>query len=226
MSYSPTPCNDRCSTVRGLALSILTLWLAGCSAMQPVRVLPEGTTAITGSLGGPVGIAASPLGFVPYTTVGVAHGLSEAVTVHGNAHLLMAAFGVVGLDAGASFRLLRQDGTMPEVTASVGGLLFSDVVNTSGTRLYPNASVNLSWDLGRAWLGYVGTHTTLQPSDTRLYVSPMMGVVMPLSSAWSLQLETIWQAANVDTRKGIFEGQSSISGAGSFGVFIGAQVKL
>ncbi|MBC8124661.1 MAG: hypothetical protein H7X70_02905 [Candidatus Kapabacteria bacterium] len=200
------------------ALSVLIL--SGCGSGQPVRVLPEGSTAIIASLGGPIQPSRSPIGFVPYLTAGIEHGITDDVTVHGNLHLLMAFFAVGGIDIGASGRLWRQNDALPEVTASarlIGFMKFGDPVSP---RLYPDVSLNASWEVADRTLAYIGTHTTFQWKPGEVFISPFVGVQFPLSSRFSLQTELIWQAANHDTRVGLFEGLSSIGGMGSFGGFV------
>jgi len=220
-------CNHGHCWLYTMGIITMACFIVGCGAVQPVRVLPEGQTSLTASLGGAVGVSTSPVGIVPYTVVGAAHGLTDQVTLHGNVHAIMAVFGVIGLDAGASVRVCKQDGAIPEVTAAARAFVFmKPSAELADMRVYPDASITLSWDLGRAWLGYAGSHATVQLADGQTFVSPMLGVIAPVSDTWSLQLETIWQAANADTRKGIFEGQSSIGGMGSLGLFLGAQVRL
>lgn len=227
MTDSILSCNHGHRWLHMMCIILVTCVIMGCGAVQPVRVLPEGQTSLTASIGGAVGISASPAGFVPYTVAGAAYGLTEQVTVHGNVHAIMAAFGVIGLDAGASLRVSKQDGAIPEVTAAARAIMFAKPSATyADMRLYPDLSLTLSWDLGKNWLGYAGSHGTVQLSDGQTFISPMLGIVAPVSDTWSLQLETIWQAANADSRKGIFEGQSSIGGMGSLGLFLGAQVRL
>lgn len=219
--------NDVIRAFRPIAAVVLALLVGACGAVQPVRVLPKGETLMTASLGGAVGVSASPLGFVPYAVVGAAHGVSNDVTVHGNVHAVMAAFGVIGLDAGASYRVVHQRDWIPEVTAAARGIFFAKPNESYGAmRLYPDLAATLSWDLGQQRIGYIGTHATAQLSNGQMFFSPMVGLVAAVNDAWSVQLETIWQAANVNTQQGIFEGESSIGGNGSLGVFIGAQVKL
>ena len=200
--------------------------IAACSAGAPVRVLDAGNTTITGSIGGPFVTESSPIGFVPYTTAGVAHGVSDEVTLHGNAHLLMGAFTVLGLDAGASARLLRGDGWVPEITGTARALFFTDFHALNTTRLYPDLQVTGSWEVAERTLVYAGSHGTLQFDPYQFLLSPMVGLLFPVSTTVSLQGEVIWQAANIDTRRGIFTGQSSIGGSGSIGGFIGGVVWL
>lgn len=201
-------------------------FLSGCGSGQPVRVLPSGTSAITASLGGPIVPSTSPVGFVPYLTAGAQHGITENVTVHGNLHLLMTAFAVGGLDLGASARVWRQDAALPEVTLGARLIGFMKFGDPLAPRLYPDLSVNASWEIADRTLAYVGAHGTFQWKPGAFYISPFLGVQFPLSSSFSLQTELIWQAANHDTRVGIFEGQSSIGGMGSFGGFIAGVITL
>jgi hypothetical protein len=57
-------------------------------------------------------------------------------------------------------------------------------------------------------------------------VSPFAGYQFSVSNSVRLQVETIWQASNVDTRFGVFEGESSIGGNGSFGIYLGGVIAL
>jgi len=200
--------------------------LVACSAGAPVRVLERGQTIVTGSIGGPIVPSSSPIGFVPYITAGVAHGTSETITVHGNAHLLMAGYKTVGVDIGASARAVRQKDAIPEVTIGVRALMFTDVTTIDAMRFYPDAQATLSWEVADRTLVYAGAHTTVQLAPYRFLFSPMVGGILPLSSGFSLQAEVIWQAANVNTASGVFEGQSSIGELGSLGAFLGGIVWL
>lgn len=200
------------------------LW--GCSAVQPVRVLDKGADVLTASLGGAVVPSSSPTAVIPYLTSGYAYGLSDDVTLHGKAHLLMAAFGVAGLDVGASMRALRQDGPVPEITVSAQAIAFASLARTAPPRVYPNLTANASWSVGEASLVYLGSHATIQIDPARTLMSPFAGYQFPVSNALRLQLEAIWQASNVNTRSGVFEGESSIGGTGSFGIYLGGILAL
>lgn len=201
-------------------------FIAGCSASQPVRVLPADETMLTMSVGGPVAPGSSPIGFIPYTVIGIAHGASTHLTVHGNVHAVMAAFGVLALDVGASWQAWRQQDALPELTLAARGIVFSDFRSLDNMRVYPDASFVASWDVHDGLLAYGGTHVTLQPTRSRVFLSPMAGVLMPISDKWGIQLEAIWQASNVRTTSGVFEGESTIGTTGSLGVFIGGQIRL
>lgn len=200
--------------------------IGGCSAGQPIRVLRPNETQLTASLGGPVVPSSSPVKIIPYVTVGIMHGVTEEVTLHGNLHALLLAFGTAGIDVGASGRIVRQDGALPEMTIGLRTILFTDFSSIANSRIYPNASIIASWEIQKAWLVYAGTHATVQLSDARVFVSPMIGTQVPASERIFVQAEFIWQAANVVTTSGLFRGESSIGGQGSIGMFVGVGLKL
>lgn len=225
MTRSPHPCNHIRHLLQGIAGIVATFLLGACGASQPVRVLPAGTTIITASVGGPIVPETSPIGFAPSVLLGAAHGIADDLTIHGNVHALMAVFGVAGLDLGASYRLLPQQGAMPELTASARAIMFLDCTPIGDPRLYPDASVTASWDVHGGLLAYAGSHGTLQTSDGTFLLSPFLGVQIPIATQWDLQVEGMWQAANVRTEHGIFEGRSGIGSTGSIGMFLGVQVR-
>ncbi|MFN5379072.1 MAG: hypothetical protein ACK5BQ_09925 [Ignavibacteria bacterium] len=211
----------------GLSLfALIALIVASCSSVQPVRVLEKDSYAVTGSLGGAFIPAKSPAGILPYLTVGGAHGVTDDLTMHGHAHLLLAALGVAGLDYGVSYRALAQNGSVPEVTVSGQLLMFAKVSSEPNPRVYPNFSANASWKVGESSLLYTGSHLTYQFNNSEVFVSPFVGYQFPVSKTFDLQIEGTWQAANRNTSAGVFEGLSSIGGMGSYGFYIGGVYKL
>jgi len=209
-----------------LIIILLCIVCWGCGAGQPVRVLPAGTTTLTASAGGPIAPDKVPSVIIPYLTAGVMHGVTDDVTIHGNAHLLMAAFGVGGIDAGASIRTWHQRGSLPELTVGARLMMFSDFRSFDNMRFYPDLAATFSYDTGSGWLAYFGLHQTLQTTTVKYFASPFAGLQIPLSASFSIQAEFIWQAVNHVTRNGILEGQSSIGGRGSAGGFIGGAFRL
>lgn len=218
----------RHSTKYLLAISVMTVswFLIGCGATQPVRVIPKQSTSITASLGGPVVPGSSPTVVIPYLTGGVMHGATDDLTLHGNLHLLMSAFGVIGIDVGASTRLLRGEAWMPEITAGLRAHGFVQLSDQPKPRLYPSLSANASWNIRDQDLVYVGSHLTGQFAPNEVFVSPFIGYSYAVNQSLSLQCEFIWQASNHDTRRGLFEGVSSINGQGSFGIFLAGALSL
>ena len=202
------------------------LVVIGCGSALPVRVLKEGATQINASIGGPIAPNSVPTVLTPYVTAGVMNGVTDDITVHANLHALMAAFAVFGFDAGASARVVRGDGAVPEITAAARFMMFTDFYTWSNVRLYPEISANASWLLGEKTLVYGGSHLTFQWTPYVAFVSPFAGIQFPISEKVSLQTELIWQAANINTESGVFDGETSIGSTGSFGGFIGVAIEL
>lgn len=209
-----------------VGLFAATSLIVGCGAGQPIRVLELGATQLTASLGGPVVPSSSPSKLIPYATVGIMHGVTPEVTVHANLHALMAVFGTLGVDIGASSRIVRQNKALPELTIGLRGIVFTDFTSIANTRLYPDAALTASWEIEPRWLVYAGSHVTMQFTDAQLFISPMVGTQVPISNPLALQIEFIWQAANAVTRSGLLRGESSLNGHGSLGIFIGGSYAL
>jgi len=204
------------------AALVISLSMIGCGGTQPIRVLEEGRTQASFSLGGPIielGGAPVPM---PYLTVGAMHGFCDNLTLSANAHLLSAALGDVGLDAGASMRLLKQDGAIPEVTGKAQIYFFDNLARgPNEPRLFPMISLNGSYLIGQSSLVYVGIDNLFQLSKPGYILSPFIGTEFYISRRISGQLEAKWMAANVNTEKGVFEGYGAIGSSGNIGVFLG-----
>jgi hypothetical protein len=204
------------------ACGLFTILLAaGCSVTQPVRVLDAGEIRLAGSVGGPIVPSSVPTVVVPYGTVGGMFGISKDVTVTGNLHVILAALKTFGIDGGAAVRIVPQDGFVPEVTAKGQVLIMSSFAPES-FRVFPYCSINGSYWLGETLIGYAGVESMFQFTGADHYfIGPFAGVDIGLSRRVALQVETKWMAANIKTRNGVFEGQSSFRGMGSAALFLG-----
>ena len=223
--------------LRALGVLCLLVSSLACSVVQPVRVLPEGTTQITGSLGGPWLPRSSPAIIAPYLNVGAMHGISDNVTLTGSLHGTMLPFGVLGLDLGAAARLLKQQGAVPELTAKAQFYGFYDftpgstptrpatpdgATSAGAVRVYPYLSLNASYELTQGLLGYLALENLFQLTNSpNYYFTPTVGLQYAFSPSFSLQGEWKWIAANVNTMNGIFQGQSTIGTTGNWGVYLG-----
>ncbi len=193
----------------------------GCSATAIVRPLPRGASAWTASVGGPWVPNSVPTVVIPYVTVGWQRGVTDDLTVGGAVHATMAAFGVAGVDLSATRRILAQDGGRPELAGTLRGTLFTNG-SGSGTRFYPSVALVGSWEAGPRTLWYVGAEAMAQSgTGPTLLVAPLAGVQRRVGSRAALQLEAKWMAANIDTRRGVFEGESSVGGRGALAVQFG-----
>lgn len=159
---------------------------------------------------------------MPYLTVGAIHGYKENVTLVANAHLLSAALGDIGLDAGAATRLVKQDNVIPEVTAKALLYFFDNLSRgPNQPRLFPMISFNASYTIGESSLAYVGFDNIFQLSSPGLIISPFIGTEFYISNKFSGQIEAKWYAANVNSAHGIYEGYASVGGNGNIGLLFG-----
>lgn len=205
---------------RAMALVGVT---AGCTATLPVRTIPAHQTRWITSVGGPVAPDHVMTKVIPYLTVGAMHGVSDRTTVSGSLHVLSAAFGIAGADIGVARRLQSQSGMRPEITGQ--GQLYAFAAS-GGMRLFPNVAGTLSWSAGSRTLVYTGSSVTAQFSgEHRVLVSPSLGVQRDVRRRFTLQLESRWLAANVNTERGLLEGESGIAGHGGLAILLGAQVR-
>jgi hypothetical protein len=206
---------------RAAIAAIAAIAAAGCTATQPVRVLPKGQSRFIASLGGPVLPKGAPTIVIPYATVGIARGVSDNTTVVADVHALMAAFGVAGVDIGAARRLRAEDAHGPEITALGQAYLFA---GSGGARVFPHATINASWTRGSSQLVYVGADVVGQfTGKPAAFVSPLLGWQFPIRRSLAMQTELKWMAASADTRHGIFKAESSIGGRGALGLQFGFQ---
>jgi len=211
----------RLRTVIGtfLVLAVST----ACTATLPVRTLPARQTRWIGSVGGPVAPDHVMTKVIPYLTVGAMHGVTDRTTVSGSIHVLSAALGIAGVDVGVARRLGAQAGMRPEITGQVQLYAFAA---SGGARVFPNVSGTMSWSAGPKSLLYTGASLTTQFSgEHRVLVSPAAGIQRDVRKRLTLQLESRWMAANVNTERGLLEGESGIGGLGGFAVLLGVQVR-
>lgn len=213
-----------CVILRAVASATLVASVtAGCTATLPVRTLPAHQTRWITSVGGPVAPDHVMTKVIPYVTVGAMHGITDRTTVSGSVHVLSAALGIAGADVGVARRLGSQSGWRPELTGQAQLYAFAA---SGGARLFPNLAGTLSWSAGQRTLVYTGANLTAQFSgEHRALVSPSLGIQRDVRRRFTLQLESRWLAANVNTERGLLEGESSIAGHGGFALLLGAQVR-
>lgn len=175
------------------------------------------------SVGGPLLPHHTPNGFIPYATLGRMWAQSDRVTMSANVHLLAAAFQVAGVDVGAARRLRAQHGFVPELTGQTQLYLFA---GEGGVRAYPNLTGTASWTAGPRTLLYGGAGATVRLDGGQAVIAtPLAGIQRDVGRRLVLQLEGKWMAANVDMRRGLFEGENSVDGNGGLALQLGVQVK-
>lgn len=203
-----------------------SLFSLQCGITQPVRTLEEGKTEIISSFGGPIipldGLAIP----TPYLNAGVLYGQKANLTLYGNAHVTAFLFKDVGLDGGVATTVVKEKQWRPEITLNGRLYFFWDFIRSNNARIFPMATLIGSYQTGERSLFYFGVDNLYQISTQDIFISPLVGYEFPLSETMLSQVELKWLAANKNTRHGVFEGVTSISGNGGVGIFIGVQYSL
>lgn len=182
--------------MRRFLLSALVL-LGACGTTQSVRPLGAGRSAFDVSVGGPILI--SPfVAPVPVLLTGYRYGLDDRSDVFGRLHLIPAAVGLVGLEAGASRLVLPERGLVPAVSASAQALFFA---GPGGAFAVPAASLNASWSTGQ-WVLYVGSQQAvsfgkqLEGGGVAFHWSPYVGATRDIGR-WTIGAELRWWEPHV-----------------------------
>jgi hypothetical protein len=197
--------------------------LTACGATHIVRPLPRGASVWTASLGGPYLPEAVPTKVVPYLSIGWQRGVSDALTVGGAVHGTVAAYGVAAGELTATRLLMEQRAGWPAVAGTAHAYLFA---GQGGARFYPSLGAVASWSVGERALLYGGGNAVAQFSGTpSVLINPLIGGQRSIGRRVALQLELKWMAANVDTRAGVFEGESSLGGHGALATQLGITVR-
>ncbi len=212
--------------ILSLCLFLLMLFSAGCSVLTPVRALKKEQSQYNLSVGGPWVPGSVSTGLIPYCTLGYARGIENDVTLAGNFHLLSAMFKTPGIDLGGIYRAVQEKGIVPELSV-YPKIYFFDGFRASGDfRCFPSFSANGSYLLGGTHLVYIGFDWMFQLTKNESFITPFIGYEFPVSQSFKLQTELKWMASNADTKHGVFEGESSLSGKGTIGFFVGVNYGL
>jgi hypothetical protein len=192
------------STRRGLTLLTWVLFVAlglaaslcRCGTAVSMWPLRRGQAVAAFDLGGPfVNLSGAQIP-VPYPVARLRYGVTNRLNVNAGAHLLMPAFGVAGLDAGASYHFLDQNGWWPCLGIGAGGLGLVELDGGGSASFLPQLEVTASYLRPNLSLSYFGVHT-LYEVRPRLYMtySPYVGHNFSVGRNLSVSLEMKWYAA-------------------------------
>lgn len=201
---------------------VSALLAAGCGTVTSVRALRAGQSTVSLSAGGPFAEVSGTTMPLPYAVARLRHGATDRLGLYAGGHLMMAAFGVVGLDAGATYRLSEQRGVVPEVGLGAGLVGFSEVGGRRGQALFPEASVTASWLWRQRFLTYAGVQGMMQASPG-VYgaFAPYVGQEARLFEGLSATLEAKWYAPNEETAPRVINFKAPVGGRGDLGLLLG-----
>lgn len=186
-----------------------SLLFLGCGAHTSLTPLGKGQVAPTVSIGGPIVEAFDTHIPIPYLLAGVDYGLSDDVNVNAAVHLLPLAYSVAGIDVGAAWFPLENNGWQP--TLGVGPRLFAFASMKGDVDgrflLYPAASGSAAWRAGPGVL-YTGADIALplarpeyDEEAASFIFSPFLGYRWNVNRRYALLTELKWHGANVATDK-------------------------
>lgn len=183
----------------------LMLIFAGCAAHTSIEPLGRGNTNVNLSLGGPIVAAFNTRIPIPYATVGASYGLNENINIDGSLHLTSLPYRIFGLELGASYFPLMNDGLIPTVGIHPEVLTFISLKPDveSRMRLYPSLSASAAWHLGSdlIYTGFDYTFPLTNPDydndAPKFVISPFVGYRTDLGKSLRLTTEVKWQGVNV-----------------------------
>jgi len=204
-------------------LAAIVLLTTGCGTMNAVRALDKGESALAVSLGGPVTRFAGQDIPLPYAVARYRYGLTDRLGLSAGGHLLLPVLGDIGLDAGVSYQVLKQNGWVPECGIS-GGLtgMFGPLDSAGEARAFPDLSASASWLFGNRAHAYLGVQSMYQ-FRLKPYVvfAPVVGAEVRLFRGLSLTLEGKWYAPTELTKPRVVNFRIPIAEHGAVGFVLG-----
>jgi hypothetical protein len=186
----------------GIVCSLIS---GGCAVHKNLIPLGKGNMEADVSLGGPFIPLIEPKIPAPYASAGINYGISEKVNIEGNLHITSLFYKVAGLDIGAAYFPLLNDGSLPAIGIQPRLLVYSSLKSDieSRFRVYPFVSGTAAWHWGSGII-YTGfdlvaplTKPDYNKDDVSIIVSPFAGYKWNLGADYSLFTELKWQGANV-----------------------------
>ncbi len=193
-----------------------------CGLPAHVRPVPRGTLAVEAGVGGP----AARLGGVPVplplSTLGASYGVAEGVDVHTHVHLTPLVLGTAGLDVGATWLALPEDGWRPALALTGRGYGFTDL--SSGALFYGETSAAASWLLRERYLTYVSASALYDALNRDFMWAVGTGAQVPFGR-FALQAEVSWYWPSYDASVAPAEWLTA-SGQGALGLVLGASYRF
>lgn len=131
-----------------LLIALVVVLFIGCAPSRQVRTLEKGETAVSGSFGGPLinlfGITMP----IPYTTVAVAHGVRDDITVFGGLHTTSLMFSTIQTDLGMTWRWFAPDTAKRYIPGFSSNFVMNSLVDLKegATDFYPEVDLNAYWE--------------------------------------------------------------------------------
>jgi len=196
--------------------------LCRCGTAVSMWPLRRGQAVAAFEAGGPVvnlGGAQLP---VPYPVARFRYGITNRLSVDLGGHLLMPAFGVAAMDAGASYHFLDQNGWWPCLGLGAGAIGLVEFDGGGSTAFLPQLELTASYLRPNHSLSYFGVHTLYQvrPRFFMTY-SPYVGHNFSVGRGLSVSFEMKWYAGSERTKPRAIDYSLPIANHGGLGIVAG-----
>jgi hypothetical protein len=205
-----------------IAIILAACCLCQCGTAPAVWPLRHGQSVAAFEVGGPVANVSGVQLPIPYPVARYRYGITDRLNVNAGCHLLMPAFGVAAMDAGASYHFIDQAGWRPCLGFAAGAVGLAEFDGGRSFALLPQAEVIASYLRPGHSLSYFGVGTLYQLSP-RFYMtySPYVGHNFSVGRNLSLSLELKWYAAYERTHPRAVVYSLPIANHGGFGFVAG-----
>ena len=155
-----------------LALLVgLVLWR--CAPVRQVAPLPEGSTEVRASLGGPLIHFAGAVMPIPFMSLGLDHGIRERLTVGGTIYPTAWLFGAFQVDAHALYGLRAPGDRWWQPGVSAGAALNYTIDRWEWQQgLWPEVDLNVWWPAGAHAVVYAGLSNWFELKGRRAHDQP------------------------------------------------------
>lgn len=198
----------------------VALLCSACGHVSHVRPTPKGQLDVQAAVGGPLA-RLGPVFPVPLSTVGASYGLNEKVDVSAHLHVTSLAFGVGGLDVGATYMPVAEKGAIPAISLTGRVYGFTDL---QAARPYFEASAAASYLFGKHFLTYFSATGLLQFAGGPPLWALAVGEEFQIGR-FGLALEARWYDPSYQTQFNVVD-WVNIRGQGALGVVLGFRYRF
>ena len=221
------------SILKKSILFIFIIYFSSCATTRLVKPLAKGEKEIGLSLGGPIIGFSNALLPVPMTSIYLAKGVTDSLSVFGGINGTSLLFGVAHLDLGACYQLMKNDKFKPGISVSPVLNMMLDKWEWN-LRVYPQIDLHAYWHYRQEkGLLYTGMSNWFELRQTTTY-----GLKQDKHWVPTFQLGTRYQrpkvewtiesryiAPNYSNKFSVVEWKG-VGSKGAFGLYFGVNKKF
>jgi len=211
-----------------LLLIVISLSLVHCSTSRLTKPIPKGKFRAGLDIGGPIVTISDTIFPLPLSSLSLAYGLQEKISISGALHTTALLFGVVQLEIGGVYEVFKPKKFIPGFSVSPYLHLMFDTWETN-VKLYPEVDLNFYWDIKNGDIVYIGLTNWIefatrkahgQSQDQNLIWSPHVGYTFT-PAMWQLSLEMKYLSPGVKNSN-LIVNYHGINEYGALGLYLSA----